>query len=96
MGAGYYPVPGPRHAQLGDWTGRGGPLGWPASPARMPREGRKGWDWTVTRQERIARAYAAARQQARAALAAGDRDAAAWLQAEARRLARAVAEGTAA
>lgn len=47
----------------------------------------------MTRQERIARALAAARQQARAALQAGDRDAAAYLQSEARRLARAVAEG---
>lgn len=47
----------------------------------------------MTRQERIARLLAAARQQARAALAAGDRDGAAWLQSEARRLARALAEG---
>lgn len=47
----------------------------------------------MTRQERLARLYAAARQQARAALAAGDRDAAAWLAHEARQYARALAEG---
>lgn len=49
----------------------------------------------MTRQERIARLYAAARQQARAALAAGDRDAAAYLVIEARHYARVLAEGSA-
>jgi hypothetical protein len=45
--------------------------------------------------ERIARLMVAARQQARAALAAGDRDGAAWLASEARRYARVLAEGSA-
>ena len=48
----------------------------------------------MTRIERIAREYADARQQARAALANGDRDAAAWLAAESHRLARIIAAGS--
>ena len=48
----------------------------------------------MTRQERIARLYAESRQEARAALAAGDRDAAAWLAAESHRLARIIAAGS--
>ena len=50
--------------------------------------------WSMTRQERIARAYVEARQQSRAALQNGDRDAAAWLAAEAHRLARIIAAGS--
>ena len=48
----------------------------------------------MTRLERIAREYAAARQQSRAALQNGDRDAAAWLATEAHRLARIIAAGS--
>jgi hypothetical protein len=48
----------------------------------------------MTRQERIARSLAEARQQSRAALQNGDRDAAAWLAAEAHRLARIIAAGS--
>ena len=47
----------------------------------------------MTRLDRLARAYASARALARAAYAAGDRDGAAYMQAEARRLARVLAEG---
>lgn len=47
----------------------------------------------MTRQERIARRYAAALATLRAAIAAGDQDGAAYLAREARRLRRAMAEG---
>lgn len=47
----------------------------------------------MTRMERIARQYARCLALARAAWNAGDRDGAAVLMADARRLARALAEG---
>lgn len=47
----------------------------------------------MTRAERIARAYARTLALARAAYAAGDRDGARYMEREARRLARVLAEG---
>lgn len=47
----------------------------------------------MTRQERLARRYAAALARMRAAIAAGDADGAAYLAREARRLRAAIAEG---
>lgn len=47
----------------------------------------------MTRAERIARLMVLARARARAAIAAGDRDAAAYLTIEARHYARVLAEG---
>jgi hypothetical protein len=47
----------------------------------------------MTRLDRLARRYAAALEQYRAAIAAGDRDAAAYLARDARSIRRAMAEG---